>query len=143
MNEINRPLRKAYYAALSAITYGGDSVPVYYSELPANVHPDNYIIFRPVSNTDESTKQSADTSSSMQVTVFTKKDLNNAGNACDDICGSVLNAIMPTPGYNITVDDFQVIHTRLTSDLTQEVSMSAQLKYIDRIMVFTHLIYHK
>lgn len=143
MKDANKPLRKKYFALLSAITYNGEAVPVYYGEAPASSHPDNYIVFRPVAGNDESTKQTADTTNTMQVTVFTKKDLNNAGNACDDICGSVFSVIMPTPAFNIDLDGFQVISTRLASDNTQEISMSAQLKYIDRTLTFSHKIYHK
>lgn len=143
MKDTSFPLRKAYETALSSITYNSEAVPCYYAELPFDQHPNYYIIFQPTSNTEDSTKQTHDTVSQMQVSIFTKKDLYNSGDACDTIAGSVLNAIMPTPGFNIEVDGFQVMNTKISSDIASEISMNAQVKFKDRTIIFSHLLYHK
>ena len=54
MIDLNYSLRKAYFDALSAIT---PAVPVFYYAAPPNTKLDKYIVYRSITNKDESTKQ--------------------------------------------------------------------------------------
>ena len=69
MRDVNYSLRKAYYAALTGITYEASGVPVYYLQAPDDITASSYIVFGGVTNSDLSTKNSADTASLMRVTI--------------------------------------------------------------------------
>lgn len=144
MKDVNYPLQKAYLTALSGITYNGVAVPVYYQSLPDDVQPDNYIIFGPVSNNDTSTKTTADTDSSMRVTIHSFQFKYNTGEAINNIAGQVFAAIYPYPNYNIDLSmyGFQVVRTEMISDNTLDYNLINTRAYIDRIIIFRHDVYH-
>lgn len=142
MKDINYPLRKSTLNLLSGMVYNSIAVPVYYSELPSELNPPFYIVFGSISSNDTSTKTSSDTSTLIQVKIFTQKDTKNAGRAADDIAGMVFNRLYPAPYFKTSIPGFQVLKVRLVSDNTQEIQMSAQLKYIDRTLVFSYTVFH-
>jgi hypothetical protein len=144
MKDVNYPLRKAYFAALTGITYSGTPVPVYYNELPIELQttpPAYYIIFSGVSSNDISTKATSDTQTSMSVSVFTKGDLTNGGIACDNIADQVYDAIYPNTQAVLAMTGFQMLSTRLASDNQSHFTID-QSKFVDRTIIFTHKIFH-
>lgn len=146
MIDVNIPLRKAYFAALSGIVYNSRPVPVYYSYLPDDLVPDYYIIYSGVTNNAAGTFTTQDTQSSMRVTTFTKGNKNNDGNASDVIGGQILTRIIPNPSFNIPLPvgtPLQVTGTTLESDTSQEWTLQTSKIYIDRIMIFRHTIFQK
>lgn len=146
MIDVNIPLRKAYFTALSGITYNSIAVPVYYSYLPDGLTPDNYILFGNVTNNNIGTTTTQDTSATMRVTAYTTGNKNNDGNAADDIGGQILQRIYLTPSFNIPLPvgtELQITGTTLESDTTQDYSLQSNKIYIDRIFIFRHLIYQK
>lgn len=146
MIDVNIPLRKAYFTALSGITYNSIAVPVYYSYLPDDLDPDFYIIYAAVTNNAAGTFTTQDTLSSMRVTVFTKGNKNNDGNAADAIAGQILTRLLATPSFNLplpTGTPLQVTGTTLESDTTQDWTMQTARIYIDRIMIFRHTIFQQ
>ena len=142
MRDVNYSLRKSYYAALTGITYEASAVPVYYLQAPDDIAASNYIVFGGVTNSDLSTKNSADTSSLMRVTIHTFKDKYNDGKAADFIAGEVLQRIYPNSQAALVLDDsLQMFSTELVSDLTQDYNIQNATVYIDRILIFRHKIY--
>ena len=144
MRDINYPLRKAYFSAITGITYEG-AVPVYYLQAPDDIAPSNYIVFGGVTNNDASTKSSADTSTLMRVTIHTSKNKNNDGKAADYIAGEVLQRIYPTSQayLDLSADNLQMVSTELVSDLVQDYGIKNSSVYIDRILIFRHKIYQR
>lgn len=140
MKDVNYPLRKAYYAALSTITYNSSPVPVYYQYLPDDITPDVYILFGGVSNNDSSTSNSFDTSTLMQVTVGTYKEKYNDGKAADEVGGKVLEKIYTKPS-SLVATGLQIVSTELQSDFIQDWSLQNQRVYIDRLITFKHNIF--
>ena len=142
MRDVNYPLRKAYYSALTGITYDGNTVPVYYLQAPDDIPASNYIVFGGVTNNDLSTKNSADTGSLMRVTIHTFKEKYNDGKAADFIAGEVLQRIYPNSQAALVLeDDLQMFSTELVNDLTQDYGVRNSTVYIDRILIFRHKIY--
>lgn len=143
MKDVNYPLRKAYFSALTGISYLGVAVPVYYMNLPDNLNPANYIIFGGVTNNDLSTKNSADTSTLMRVTTHTIKEKSNDGKAADYIAGEILQRIYPNSQavLDLSADGLQMFSTELVNDLTQDYSQRNAAVYVDRILLFRHKIY--
>lgn len=146
MIDVNIPLRKAYFTALSGITYNSVAVPVYYSYLPDDIEPDNYILFGSVTNNNAGTITTQDTASTMRVTVHTKANKSNDGNAADVIGGEVLQRVLATPSFNLDLPvgtPLQITGTMLESDITQDWSLQTSKIYIDRIFIFRHTIFQQ
>lgn len=143
MKDINFPLRKAYMTALAGITYNSVAVPVYYMQAPDDLNVDNYIVFGGVTNNDISTKGSADTNTLMRVTIHTKGNKYNSGQAADSIAGQVLQSVYPNSQATLDLDGLQMFSTELASDLTQDYSIKDSVAFIDRILMFRHKIYHR
>ena len=144
MRDINYPLRKAYYSALTGINYDAGGVPVYYLQAPDGITAANYIVFGGVTNNDLSTKNSADTGTLMRVTVHTFKEKYNDGKAADFIGGQILQRIYPNSQAVLTLDDnLQMFSTELVSDIVQDYGIRNSTVYIDRIIIFRHKIYQR
>lgn len=145
MKDVNYPLRKAYVAALAGITYNSVAIGVYYPEIPESLDPLVAIVLSSVSNNDVSTKESADTSTSIQVTIRTYNTKYNDGRAADTIGGTILTRIYPNKQavLDLSSDGLQMVSTELVQDFVQDYGIQNDRKYIDRIMVFKHWIYHR
>lgn len=142
MRDVNYSLRKAYYSALTGINYDAGGVPVYYLQAPDDLTASNYIVFGGVTNTDLSTKNSADTGTLMRVTVHTFKDKYNDGKAADFIAGEILQRIYPNSQAALVLEDnLQMFSTELVSDIIQDYGIRNSTVYIDRILIFRHKIY--
>ncbi len=136
MRDVNKYLRRAYNTALNGVI----SVPVYYDQAPNNT-TGNYVIFRPVSNSDISTKSSSDVSASMQVVIYTESEDYNDGNACDDITSEVLQAIYPNSQAKLTLTgNLHNSSTELVSDNADNLRVNTTLSLKDRTLVFRHKI---
>lgn len=153
MKDANSQIQKAYFAALSGISYNGVAVPVFYMITPDNLAADNYIIFGSVSNTDISTKGSADTSTLMRVAIHTKSNKYNPGKAVNFIAGEVFNRIYPNSQATLPLDGIQMLSTEITSDITQDYLLKntvnsvdrtqISVSFIDRTIIFKHIIFHQ
>lgn len=145
MRDNNYPLQKAYTLRLTGITYLTFGVPAYYQELPNNIVLNYYILFGPVTNTDDSTINSSDSISSMRVTIHSFENEYNTGKALGSITNDVYSRIYPNSQFNLDLspDNLQMVNTRLASDLTQDYRQAGTRLYIDRIIIFRHKIYHK
>ena len=137
MIDLNYSLRIAYYSALSDI-----GIPVYYQTLPPTVTPDNYIVFRSIDSSDLSTKNSADTSTSITVEIHTKSDIINRGLNADTIARDVYEKIYPNKHDNLAISGGQILSTEVVSDSVQNFLLNANEAYISRYIIFKHIIYH-
>lgn len=145
MRDVNYPCQKSYLLALTGITFQSNNIPVFYQMIPDNIAPSNYVIFGPVSNNDASTMTSADTFTSMRVTIHTFSEKYNTGKAAAFIGGEILTRIYPTPQFvlDLSADNLQCVSTEMVQDLTQDYSNLTSRVYIDRIFIFRHRIYHR
>jgi len=97
MIDLNWSLRKAYYSALSDIpdAAGTGYVPVYYFAAPPNKNMTEYIVYRSITNKDESTKSSSDTRTFIIVEIYTKQMNTNPGKRVDEIAAAVYDRVYP------------------------------------------------
>ena len=137
MIDINYSLRIAYYAALNGIA----GVPVFYNMVPPTVSPDNYIVFRSITNTDNSTMNSSDTNTQITVEIQTFEDGLNSGLSADMVAREVFNRILPSPGATLTLDGAQMVSTRLLNDITQTPVSVGNRAYVSRFITFGHKIF--
>lgn len=145
MKDVAYPMQKAYLLALTGISYNSTNVPIYFGIVPDHIAPENYIVFGSISNTDNSTLQSADTFTSMRVTIHTFDMKYNTGKAAADIAGQVFARIYPTPQsvLDLSADTLQMVDTELTQDITQDYGQQNSRVYLDRILIFRHQIFHR
>jgi len=140
MRDVNFEIRKAYYSIITGLGYD-----VFYQQAPQTLNSDSYIILSSLTSNDTSTKNTNDLDFSMQVKIYTKSYKGNSGVDADTIAGNILNAIMPTPQFNITLSDttLQVVNTILQSDIVQDYSDNSGVIYIDRFITFKHKIFQQ
>lgn len=137
MIDINYSLRIAYYAALNGIA----DVPVFYNSLPPNVSPDQYIIFRSITNTDASTCNSSDINAQITVEIQTFSEGVNSGLSADMAAREVFTRVYPNQGAVMTLDGAQMISTRLLNDITQPPVGVGNRTYVSRFLTFGHKIF--
>jgi len=136
MKDINYPLRKAYFAALQAT-----GLPVYYQQLPNNINPENYIVFRSINSNDASTKNSSDTLTTITVEIHTLKDIMNPGLDADNIAGQVYTYIYAISQFVLAMDAMQMVSTEMSNDTVQNFQLNNQQAYISRFITFRHNIF--
>lgn len=136
MVDLNYSLRVAYYSALNTL-----GVPVYYQTLPPTVNPENYILFRSINNVDGSTKETADTSTTITVEIHTKTDQTNRGLNADVLARDVFNKIYPNKHDQLSISGGQILSTSVVSDNVQNFVINANEAYISRYITFQHIIY--
>ena len=137
MIDINYSLRIAYQTALAGIS----GVPVFYNNLPPNVSPDTYIIFRSITNTDASTMNSVDVNTQITVEIQTFEDGINSGLTSDMITREVFNRVYPNQGAVLVIDGAQMVSTRLLNDITNQAINVGNRAYVSRFLTFGHKIY--
>jgi hypothetical protein len=137
MIDINYSLRIAYTTALNGIT----GMPVFYNNLPPNISPDNYIVFRSITNTDASTMNSSDINTQITVEIQTFEDGINSGLTSDMVAREVFTRILPNPAATLTLDGAQMISTRLLNDITNQPVNVGNRAYVSRFLTFGHKIY--
>lgn len=145
MKDVNFPLRKSYYSKLNGLVYDSTPVKAFYQKAPDNIADKNYIVFAGINSSDVSSKQNADTDTQIRVTIHTHKDGLNDGAAADAIAELVLNALYSTPTsvLDITADGLQCVTTSLSGDITLDYAIFNTREKIDRILTFSHRIYHR
>lgn len=145
MKSVNYPLRKIYHAALTGITYNSVTVRNFYQKAPDDITDNYYIVFGSINNVDVSSKQKPDTTTSIQVVIHSHELKYNDGRAADDIAGQIFALIYPTPTatHDMSADGLQIVDTKLTNDVTQAYNIQGAREYLDRVLVFTHRIYHQ
>ena len=137
MIDINYSLRIAYQTALTGIA----GTPVFYNILPPNVSPNNYIIFRSITNNDASTMNSSDIDCQITVEIQTWEDGLNSGLNADQAAREVFTRILPNPGAVLTLDGAQMVSTRLLNDVTQPPISQGNRAYVSSFITSGHKIF--
>jgi hypothetical protein len=136
MNDINYPLRKAYFAALTAT-----GLPVYYQGLPNNQNPEEYIVFRSINSNEASTKNSADTETQITVEIHTYQEYANQGRLVETIADEIYQYVYAISQFVLPMDGVQMVSTELVSDQTNNYGYLGNRMYIDRFITFKHNIF--
>lgn len=144
MKDVNWPLRKIYYSALNGLTYNSTTIKAFYQKAPDDISDKYYIVFAGLTNNDVSSKQKSDTDTSIRVTIHTYESKYNDGRAADAIAQLVFDAIYPNKQTrpDMSADGLQVVNTSLSQDLVQDYNIQNSREYFDRILTFTHRVYH-
>lgn len=143
MRDVELALRKAYLTAIDASDAG---VEMYYGGAANQLDADaSYILFKGITSNGNSTKSSSDMDVTVTLQVYTKALGSNNGIDCANITDAILTAILPTPGFNLDLSDFnmQCVSTELTSNNSTNWTVDSQLVYTDRVISFRHKVFIK
>lgn len=145
MKDVNYPLRKIYHAAFTGITYNSVAVRNFYQQAPDDITDQYYIVFGSINNNDVSSQHKADTDTAINVTIHTFESKYNDGRAADAIAQSIFDVIYPNKQTlpDMSADGLQIVSTRLTNDFTQPYTIQGSTQYIDRVLTFSHHIFHQ
>jgi hypothetical protein len=143
MIDLNWSLRKAYYNALSDIpdAAGTGYVPVYYFAAPPNKNMTEYIVYRSITNKDESTKSSSDTRTFIIVEIYTKQMNTNPGKRVDEIAAAVYDRVYPNQNTHLQIEGGQIVTTQMTFELVNPYNVISGEVYLSRFLTFKHIIY--
>lgn len=92
MKDVGKFIRDTYTSLLN-VTYNGQSVP-FYTEIPYETTPENYIYINSVDQTDDNNDQRYVNEVVVTLDVVTKQNMRNNKDAVDAISSSVLQALM-------------------------------------------------
>ena len=137
MIDLNTSLRKAYHAALSTIP----NVPVYYFAAPPNKRSPEYIVYRSITNKDQSTKTTSDTRTFIIVEIYSSNMNTNSGARVDEIAQLVYDAVYPDRHTHLEIDGGQIVTTEMTFELVNPFQVISGEVYLSRFLTFKHIIY--
>lgn len=142
MLNLNTSIETAYLTALTGITYLGNPVPVYKTQLPSTIAPGIYIIYRVLNDGSLNNKTAFVHDITVEVSIYTNSMMYNNGDAVNAVAGSVLNAIYPTTRSNLTLTGgFNMTLTQKDGDRLDDFSVLNQVVYIDRRITFRHRVF--
>ena len=136
MKDINTPLQKAYYDAISAL-----SIPVFEGEEPNNTNEPIYVVLHDINSTEASNKYSFAFNASIQVSIHSIK--SNVNNSVDinEKAGLILDAIKPEAISSLLADGILIVTTNISVD-RQTRSKIGDTAFITRDIIFNHLIHY-
>lgn len=138
MKDINNPLIKAYYDAISPLGY-----PVYEGEEPDNELSKIYVVISDVSSSDVSTKNSTDSTAQIQITVNSWEAKYNNSKQLNTVCGNILTAVKPNQNavLDLSGSGMQMLNLSVINDRVQSYGKLAGRVYISRQIIFKQDIF--
>ena len=141
MKNVNDILTQEYFTLLkTAVT----PVPVFRDGyVPKDLVEDAYVMVSAINNTDNSSMQSHDTITSVQVGIYTRSNTDNNATVINDLADKVYTTIMPAPINALFVNGFQVLTTELGNDTSPAPLDTGSQLFINRFITFNHKIVHQ
>lgn len=142
MQDVNTPIRKAYYQLISSnVTLNGLPVEVYDKMAPNDaVYP--YIILSTQTDSDDSVKGCQGHDPTILIDVVTGKTGEVSSVDADNISGQILGLINPAGSRLILTGSLTLIRTQLISDNTIE-GQNGVYKILRRLLRFGHKVHEQ
>ena len=132
----NRILKTKYYTSIKAVL---PSVAVFKNYVPNQLETDNYVLISSVQNTDYPSISKHDVKAFITIGIYTRAAPENDGLNVEDIADAILG-LYPTPQSYPDVTGYQVCSVQLESDQELTVSLDAGNIYINRQIIFSHIL---
>jgi hypothetical protein len=145
MQDINKPLRQAYYALLAGnVSYDGVNVPVRYPMLAQGDQANNYILISMVQSQPFNGDTTNFSDTFITLTIVTRALKNNSGDAADDIAGQIFALLYsnPQPQQILLMTNGQCVNTTVRTDIIQPYLSDGQRVILNRVITFHHIIQH-
>ncbi len=143
MQDINTPLRRAYYSLLAGnIVVDGVAVPVRYGMLAQGEQKNNYIIIQKVQSTGFNGDTTNFTTTRVSFLIVTKAEKNNSGANADDIASQLYQLVYtnPQPQDVLLMSAGQVIDTKMVYDDVIVGLTDGERVILNRVIVLEHII---
>jgi hypothetical protein len=150
MRSPNWAIRKAYKTLIEANVVATDAdgsrpLNLFYQTAPEQGFKEYIIMTLPTHNEIGTIGETNNSRINVQLKICTKGKEYNSGKLADEIAGQILELIYPSKvtQIDLSADNFECYGTRLVSDIISNYQKDNNLVYIDRIITFEHIIYHK
>lgn len=139
MKNVNDLLSEKYWQLLSVEV---TPVPVFRDYVPFDLGGSAYLLISAISNTNLSTMQTHDTTTSIQVGIYTRSTTDNNTTQANELATKVYETILPETINQLTVNGVQVLTTELANDTSPDVFDTGTELFINRFITFNHKINH-
>ena len=136
MYNANSILKTKYYTSIKAVL---PSVAVFKNYVPNQLETDNYVLISNVQQTDYSNMSKHDVKAFVTIGIYTKAVPENEGLNVDTIADAILG-LYPTPQSYPQITGYQVCSVQLESDNELTVSLDSGNTYINRTIIFSHIL---
>jgi len=138
MYNASRILKTYYYTAIKAAL---PSLVVYKNYVNNQVAPDtnNYVLLSNVQQTDYPSINKHDVKAFITIGIYTRAVPENDGLTLEDIADAIFS-LYPTPQSYPDITGYQVCSVQLESDNELTVSLDAGNTYINRTIIFSHIL---
>lgn len=140
MRDCNTILKTKLYELLSPVV----GVPVYSKYIPASVIENEYVLITTINSNDASTMHSADTDTTVQISIYTRDSQANPGATADSIAAIIYATLYPTPQSRIDLEpDFHNSVLTLVNDISPDAILTGTEVFINRFLTFRLRILHR
>ena len=138
MRDVNSALLQAYYEVINGL-----SIPVYEGEEPDDVKDKIYCVISDVTNVENSTDNSSDTTSTIQITVNSWEYKYNNSKNLNTVSNQILSAIKPDSKsvLDLSIYGIQMLNLNVQTDRTERYGEVGGKIFISRILVFKQFLF--
>lgn len=138
MRDVNSALLQAYYEVINGL-----SIPVYEGEEPDDVKDKIYCVISDVTNVENSTDNSSDTTSTIQITVNSWEYKYNNSKNLNTVSNQILQAIKPDSKsvLDLSLYGIQMLNLNVQTDRTERYGEVGGKIFISRILVFKQFLF--
>ncbi len=137
MIDINTPLQRAFYTAIS-----GTTIPVYEGEEPDDLKTPVYAVISDIQSQDAGDINNRARTAQITISVHSWKLKYNNSSDLNVAVGEILEALLPTTNsvLDLSGNSLQMVTLALQSDITQRLGNIGGREYISRILIFNSKI---
>jgi hypothetical protein len=138
MRDVNSALLQAYYEVINGL-----SIPVYEGEEPDDVKSKIYCVISDVTNVENSTDNSSDTTSTIQITINSWEYKYNNSKNLNTVANQILEAIKPDSKsvLDLSLYGIQMLNLNVQTDRTERYGEVGGKIFISRILVFKQFLF--
>jgi hypothetical protein len=138
MKDVNSALLQAYYEVINGL-----NIPVYEGEEPDDVKDKIYCVISDVTNVENSTDNSSDTTSTIQITINSWEYKYNNSKNLNTVTNQILEAIKPNSKsvLDLSLYGLQMLNLNVQTDRTERYGEVGGKIFISRILVFKQFLF--
>lgn len=136
MYSANSILKTKYYTSIKAVL---PDIAVFKNYVPNQLETDNYVLISNVQQVDASTINKHDVKAFVTIGIYTRSVPENDGLTVDTIADAIFS-IYPDPQSYPQITGYQVSSLQLESDNELTVSLENGNTYINRTLIFSHIL---
>ncbi len=126
---------KKYYSEILTLGYR-----LFEGEAPEDVTDDEYIVIGEVTGTEASNHSAVMVNASIQIGIYTKGVKYKSTKRANEIAGEVKQKIKPLQYSTLQADGIGIVTTNLDLSRLERPGKFAGIEYVNRILIFSHLI---